>query len=78
MSPPNLTLRPAAFKAVNDIRARLEQACGRVVSCADIVALAARKSVALVRTHAIASFALYIFIYTVNKVIQSYANVILS
>lgn len=46
-SPPNLTLRPAAFKAVNDIRARLDQACGRVVSCADIVALAARESVAL-------------------------------
>jgi peroxidase len=49
-SPPNLTLRPAAFKAVNDIRARLDQACGRVVSCADIVALAARESVALVHT----------------------------
>ncbi|XP_066313307.1 cationic peroxidase SPC4-like [Miscanthus floridulus] len=47
LSPPNLTLRPAAFKAVNDIRARLQQACGRVVSCADIVALAARESVAL-------------------------------
>ncbi|WVZ67327.1 hypothetical protein U9M48_016423 [Paspalum notatum var. saurae] len=45
---PNQTLRPAAYKAVNDIRARLEQACGgRVVSCADIVALAARDSVAL-------------------------------
>ncbi|KAJ1287200.1 hypothetical protein BS78_03G412600 [Paspalum vaginatum] len=45
---PNLTLRPAAFKAVNDIRALLEQACGgAVVSCADIVALAARDSVAL-------------------------------
>ena len=78
LSPPNLTLRPAAFKAVNDIRARLEQACGRVVSCADIVALAARESVALVRTHAIALFALYIHLHTVNKVIQSYANVILS
>ncbi|KAL6853945.1 hypothetical protein ACP4OV_019974 [Aristida adscensionis] len=45
---PNLTLRPAAFKAVNDIRARLEKACGGlVVSCADIVAIAARDSVAL-------------------------------
>ncbi|CAL4945416.1 unnamed protein product [Urochloa decumbens] len=44
---PNLTLRPAAFKAVNEIRDRLEKACGRVVSCADIVALAARDSVAL-------------------------------
>jgi peroxidase len=46
--PPNLTLRPAAFKAINDIGQRLEQACGRVVSCADIVALTARDSVKLV------------------------------
>jgi peroxidase len=46
---PNLTLRPAAFKAINDIRDRLEKACGRVVSCADIVGLAARDSVRLVR-----------------------------
>ncbi|PAN26399.1 hypothetical protein PAHAL_5G009900 [Panicum hallii] len=44
---PNQTLRPAAFKAINDIRDRLDKACGRVVSCADIVTLAARDSVAL-------------------------------
>ncbi|XP_052141153.1 cationic peroxidase SPC4-like [Oryza glaberrima] len=44
---PNLTLRPAAFKAVNDIRALLDKACGRVVSCSDIVTLAARDSVKL-------------------------------
>uniref|UniRef100_A0A0A9DYJ6 Peroxidase n=1 Tax=Arundo donax TaxID=35708 RepID=A0A0A9DYJ6_ARUDO len=45
-APPNLTLRPAAFKAVNDIRDRLEKACGGpVVSCSDILALAARDSV---------------------------------
>ncbi|XP_034594565.2 peroxidase 12-like [Setaria viridis] len=37
----------AAVKAVNDIRDRLEKACGRVVSCADIVTLAARDSVVL-------------------------------
>jgi len=83
LSPPNLTLRPAAFKAVNDIRARLEQACGRVVSCADIVALAARESVALVRVvrvvYAIAFFvALYIHLRTVNKVVQSYAYMLYS
>lgn len=46
--PPNLTLRASAFKAIEDIRARLEQACGgRVVSCSDIVALTARDSVRL-------------------------------
>ncbi|KAJ4769502.1 Peroxidase [Rhynchospora pubera] len=46
-APPNLTLRPAAFKAINDIRALIDKACGVVVSCADVVALAARDSVAL-------------------------------
>ncbi|KAL6853947.1 hypothetical protein ACP4OV_019976 [Aristida adscensionis] len=46
-APPNLTLRPSAFKAINDIRDRLEKACGgAVVSCSDILALAARDSVA--------------------------------
>nr|XP_010930945.1 cationic peroxidase SPC4 [Elaeis guineensis] len=44
---PNLTLQPAAFKAINDIKALLDQACGQVVSCADIAALAARDSVYL-------------------------------
>ncbi|KAK8951987.1 Cationic peroxidase SPC4 [Platanthera zijinensis] len=46
-APPNLTLRPAAFKAINDLRALIDQKCGRVVSCADVLALAARDSVAL-------------------------------
>ncbi|KQJ97885.1 hypothetical protein BRADI_3g33940v3 [Brachypodium distachyon] len=45
-APPNLTLRPSAFKAINDIRDRLERECrGPVVSCSDILALAARDSV---------------------------------
>lgn len=47
-APPNLTLRSAAFMAINDIRALIDKACGVVVSCADVVALAARDSVALV------------------------------
>jgi peroxidase len=47
-APPNLTLRAAAFKAINEIRALIDKACGRVVSCADVVAIAARDSVALV------------------------------
>ena len=47
-APPNLTLRPAAFKAINDLRALIDKKCGHVVSCADVVAIAARDSVALV------------------------------
>ncbi|KAG6501744.1 peroxidase 12-like [Zingiber officinale] len=46
-APPNLTLRPAAFKAINDIQAFVTKACGSVVSCADIAALSARDSVFL-------------------------------
>uniref|UniRef100_A0A0D9VAM5 Peroxidase n=1 Tax=Leersia perrieri TaxID=77586 RepID=A0A0D9VAM5_9ORYZ len=47
--PPNVTLRPSALKAINDIRALLEKACGRVVSCSDILTIAARDSVKLVQ-----------------------------
>jgi peroxidase len=39
---PNLTLRPAALKLVDDIRAAAHAACGPVVSCTDILALATR------------------------------------
>ncbi|GKV51027.1 hypothetical protein SLEP1_g57704 [Rubroshorea leprosula] len=45
---PNLTLRKKAFEIINDLRERIHKECGRVVSCADIVALAARDSVFLV------------------------------
>ncbi|URD88160.1 peroxidase [Musa troglodytarum] len=44
-APPNLTLRPAAFKAIDELQTLITQACGPVVSCADIAALAARDSV---------------------------------
>ncbi|PWZ30563.1 Cationic peroxidase SPC4 [Zea mays] len=45
-APPNLTLRPTAFKAINDIHDRLQKECGgAVVSCSDVLALAARDSV---------------------------------
>lgn len=47
-APPNLTLRPAAFEAINDLQVLITKACGQVVSCADIAALAARYSVRLV------------------------------
>ncbi|KAK8572188.1 hypothetical protein V6N13_047802 [Hibiscus sabdariffa] len=46
-APPNLSLRARAFEIINELRNRIENACGRVVSCADIVALAARDSVFL-------------------------------
>ncbi|KMT19593.1 hypothetical protein BVRB_1g012090 [Beta vulgaris subsp. vulgaris] len=46
-APPNLSLRKEAFKIINDLRALVHKACGRVVSCADITALAARDAVVL-------------------------------
>ncbi|CAI9116485.1 OLC1v1017646C1 [Oldenlandia corymbosa var. corymbosa] len=44
---PNLTLRPQAFAIINDLSRRVQSECGRVVSCSDIVALAARDAVFL-------------------------------
>ncbi|CAN1235195.1 Peroxidase 12 [Linum perenne] len=46
-APPNLSLRQEAFRIINDLRARVHKACGRVVSCSDILAIAARDSVFL-------------------------------
>nr|BAN10306.1 class III plant secreteperoxidase [Chamaecyparis obtusa] len=42
---PNLSLRKMAFTIINNIKARVEAACSGIVSCADILALAARDSV---------------------------------
>ncbi|KAF5725652.1 peroxidase 12-like [Tripterygium wilfordii] len=47
LAAPNLNLRREAFKIVNDLRKLVHSRCGRVVSCADIVALAARDAVHL-------------------------------
>ncbi|KAG6472386.1 peroxidase 12-like [Zingiber officinale] len=44
-APPNLTLRQAAFNAINEIQAIVTKACGSIVSCSDIAALSARDSV---------------------------------
>ncbi|GAV71609.1 peroxidase domain-containing protein [Cephalotus follicularis] len=46
-APPNLSLRAEAFEIINDLRELVHEECGRVVSCADILALAARDSVYL-------------------------------
>ncbi|KAF6157843.1 hypothetical protein GIB67_003743 [Kingdonia uniflora] len=46
-APPNLTLRKEGFRIINDIRALVHKACGQVVSCSDITALAARDAVVL-------------------------------
>jgi peroxidase len=37
------------FDTINTIKARLEKACPRVVSCADIIAAAAKQALILVR-----------------------------
>jgi peroxidase len=42
---PNVTLRPAALKLIDDIRSALHHACGPKVSCADITTLATRDAV---------------------------------
>ncbi|EMS63038.1 Peroxidase 12 [Triticum urartu] len=44
--PPNLTLQPRALQLIESIRAQVHAACGPVVSCADITALATRDAVA--------------------------------
>ena len=42
---PNQTLQKKVFNMVDDIKAKVEKKCLGIVSCVDIVALAARDSV---------------------------------
>ncbi|CAM6092070.1 unnamed protein product [Calypogeia fissa] len=42
---PNQTIRPIALQLINDIKTRIEAACPRTVSCADIVVVAAKQAV---------------------------------
>jgi peroxidase len=46
---PNLTV--LGYDIINDIKSQLEQNCTGVVSCADIIQMAARDSVGLVRSY---------------------------
>ncbi|WCJ43321.1 Peroxidase superfamily protein [Euphorbia peplus] len=46
-APPNLSLRKQAFDIIDNLHQLLHRRCGRVVSCADILAIAARDSIFL-------------------------------
>ena len=61
---PNLSV--SGYQEINDIKAKIEQACPGVVSCADILALAARDAVSF-SVSISPSMHIYIYIYIYIK-----------
>lgn len=60
----NKNLRPEGFETVNKAKALVESKCPGVVSCADILAIAARDYVHLVSS--VLFLLIFVFCYNVN------------